>query len=479
MKSNTDDISVIKDNNNINISSSEQLIDSHHNQDDESLYKSSRSLFNRLFGKLEEGSLRGSILSLSILCVGVGCLSLPQRYSQIGIIIYSLLIIATAIVTIWSLKMIVEAGRKANLTEYSSVILHYCGHKWGKAADIIIIIYIFGVLIVYQIVIYQMLGAFVFQIRSDIKEEYNNDINKFYKKSFWGDFLFKSAVMLSISVIIIFPLNIQKNISKLRYASFVGIASLIIIVLVLIIQLPDYLSYNFSKPETKINIIDFSNYFKSPNFFFFKAAGTIFYAFSSHYGIFPIYERLKNHNERRINKVINRSIIIICIFFITIGVVGYLTDPVNTHDLIIKRDNLYNGVDYIMTICRLFVVIVLFAKIPNNYNSMRISLFNIFIKSNENEEISLKTNLCLTIPVTLITAFVGVLYDKIDNIISFLGGFCASLISFILPAIIYFKSNNVRILSMKGFSAICLFGIMSLFGLTSATLSFIDFIKNE
>lgn len=458
----------------VDVSKCEDLLNNN-----EEISRNNRSFFNRFFGKLQEGSLRSSILSLIILCVGLGCLSLPQRYSQIGIVIYSLLIITTAIITTWSLKIVIEAGRKANLTEYSNVILHYCGKKWERTADIIIIIFIYGVLIVYQIVIYQLLGALVFELKPGFNKEYKNDITNFYENSIWGNFWFKLIVMFSISVVIIFPLNIQKNISKLRYASFLGIFSLIVIILVLIIQLPDYISYNSSKSETNINIVDFSNFFKPPNFFFFKAIGTIFYSFSSHYGIFPIYKLLKNNSERRINKVINRSVIIICILFITIGIIGYFTDPVNTHDLIIKRNYIFDGIDYIMSICRLLVIIVLAAKIPNIYSSMRTSLLNILLRKDDRPEINLKINLCLTIPVTFTSTIIGIFYDRVDSIISFLGGFCATFISFIIPAIIYFKSNNIPIISMKGISVIGLYSIMSILGLASATLSFIDFIKKE
>ena len=111
-----------------------------------------RSIFNRFFGKLEPGSMRGSILSLSILSVGVGCLSLPQRVGQMSILLCSIEIILSGIAAIWTLEKIIDAGRKAGLTEYSKTIIHYCGEKWGKFADISIIIYIFGIMIVYQII---------------------------------------------------------------------------------------------------------------------------------------------------------------------------------------------------------------------------------------------------------------------------------------------------------------------------------------
>ncbi len=82
----------------------------------------------------------------------------------------------------------------------------------------------------------------------------------------------------------------------------------------------------------------------------------------------------------------------------------------------------------------------------------------------------------LTLPLTLLTAFIGASYDKIDNFISFLGGFCSTTVSFFFPAFIYIVSNKLPLRHPKSVVVILIFGIMSLIGIASGTKSFIQFI---
>ena len=227
-----------------------------------------------------------------------------------------------------------------------------------------------------------MIGAFIYEISPSLQSQFNNDIELYYNDSIWGEFWFKSATMLGISAILLFPLNIQRNISKLRYSSIFGMFCLLLITIVIVYQTPRYYEYNQTLPGSEINWYDVSKAFTS-EMLFFKGTATLFYAYSCHYGAFPIYEKLYNNNERRTNKVLISSIIIDAIFYLTVGICGYITQPMNTPDIIIKRNKIPNESDILMTSCRILMCFTLIAKIPANYNSLRLSLFNLFFKNSE------------------------------------------------------------------------------------------------
>jgi amino acid permease len=53
-------------------------------------------------------------------------------------------------------------------------------------------------------------------------------------------------------------------------------------------------------------------------------------------------------------------------------------------------------------------------------------------------------NIYITIPTILISTIVAVLYDKILNYISILGGFCSVVIAFIFPG----KGTLIKVFSM-------------------------------
>ena len=70
--------------------------------------KSSRPFFDRAFGKLEKGSIRGSIFSLCSAAIGGGILSLPYMFCLSGYVTGAILIVIGTIAGIWSNLLLAE-----------------------------------------------------------------------------------------------------------------------------------------------------------------------------------------------------------------------------------------------------------------------------------------------------------------------------------------------------------------------------------
>lgn len=112
----------------------------------------SRSMCNRYFSKMNPGSLRSSIFSLSILCIGIGCLTLPKKIEQLSIVIGIITICLCAFSTFLTVNIIIKAGIKKRLTVYSKVVEAYLGRTCCIIFEINQMIYLFGLLISYQII---------------------------------------------------------------------------------------------------------------------------------------------------------------------------------------------------------------------------------------------------------------------------------------------------------------------------------------
>ena len=111
-------------------------------------------------------------------------------------------------------------------------------------------------------------------------------------------------------IILISPICLLKDISKMRFVSTLGICALIYSILVIMIETPwfyiYYLDniYNENDPTTHANWFDMSKGFtKELNFF--KGIATIFFDYACHQGVFPVYKCLKNNTEKRINNLLN------------------------------------------------------------------------------------------------------------------------------------------------------------------------------
>lgn len=118
-----------------------------------------RSIYQRIFGRVDPGSIRGSIFNLAILSLGSGCLALPQKFGQMSIIVSLIDILLAGIAAYWTLNLMIIASEKYKIYNYSELVYHTYGRGLSLVLDITMLVYIFGVMILYQVI-----GIFLYLI---------------------------------------------------------------------------------------------------------------------------------------------------------------------------------------------------------------------------------------------------------------------------------------------------------------------------
>ena len=71
---------------------------------------------------MKEGSIQGSVFTLSSLALGTGAFALPIRCTQIGCFWLSLSIILIAFITFWVLSNLIKSARSVHGEEYSTSV---------------------------------------------------------------------------------------------------------------------------------------------------------------------------------------------------------------------------------------------------------------------------------------------------------------------------------------------------------------------
>jgi hypothetical protein len=113
---------------------------------------SRRSLTERFFSKIEAGSLRGSIFAMSSLALGTGCLALPLQFKNMSLFLALIVVVLSGLAAYWSLSIMIISSIKHKSHDYSKLVFHVYGKCFSMILDITILIYIFGVLISYQVI---------------------------------------------------------------------------------------------------------------------------------------------------------------------------------------------------------------------------------------------------------------------------------------------------------------------------------------
>lgn len=400
-----------------------------------------RSLLHKMFGPMEAGSVRGSIFAISSLALGTGCLSLPIRFTQMGMAWGLVFLTIAGGIAYWTLTLMIKAAQKSKEKDYSRLVKDCLGKGPAVFLDCVILLYIFGVLISYQVIIYSLIGRVYFYFSG------KEGTFETFEANTWLTPVFKFPIMLGMCVILI-PMCLLKDISKMRFTSLFSIASLIYVIIVIIAQSPSYYS-NFlekkkSDPSINANFYDLTKAF-GYNLIFFPCLATLFFSFTCHAGAFPVYKTLQNPVSRRMNKVFRRSILLDLFIYYCVGICGFLTAPVNAPPLIIYREPLGNS-DILMTIGKIGMCLNLMLSTPANYNAFRISFFEVVWGEDTIGDLK---NYLVTIPVLLITTIIGALYSDIIAYITLLGGFCSVIITFLFPGLLYVKNNGLGLTHWK------------------------------
>ena len=109
-----------------------------------------RTCIKRTFGKMNPGSLRGSIFNLCILSLGTGLLAIPQKIGYMSVILSPFIIILSGIANYWSLNILVNMSIKFNLKTYESIVNKLLGNKLRIFLGIIMSINQSGIIIFYH-----------------------------------------------------------------------------------------------------------------------------------------------------------------------------------------------------------------------------------------------------------------------------------------------------------------------------------------
>ena len=428
--------------------------------------------FKRILHPIQYGSLRGSIFGLSSMCLEASAMILALRCQQFGLINYLIFILLGGFLAYSCLVMMIKAGKNIKEKNYSKVVKTILGKKVGVYVDINIALYLFGALISFMVIIYQLIGAVVYDIMrlagNESAKEYESFID--FKDKYWRETKYlKFPIMFGVTLLVL-PLCLLKDISKMRIPSLIGVLALVYSIIVVVVESFFYLFNEHWDERNEMNWYNPKRAFSyEEGIPFFGGLSTVFYLYSCHAGAFPVYKSLRNNTTRRIKKVFQRSILLdICIYF-CIAAASFLTEPFDKIDIILYRDNLKNfQKDYFILIAKIGIIFNLFFSTPANYAALRLSVFEL-IWGNPN--ITKIKNIIVTVVLLSIITLIGALYDEILEYIELLGGFCSVVFCILIPGLIYAKNDYIKKTKLKKYGIIVLVAFITAFGYTSGILT--------
>ncbi|KAF7664484.1 hypothetical protein LDENG_00176170 [Lucifuga dentata] len=456
-----------------------------------------------------------SVFNLSNAIMGSGILGLSFAMANTGIVLFTVLLIAVAILSLYSVHLLLVTAK-----EGGSLIYEKLGERafgWpGKMAA-------FGSIIMQNI---GAMSSYLFIVKYELPEVIRAFLGLEEISGEW--YLNGNYLVVFVSIGIILPLSLLKNLGYLGYTSGFSLSCMVFFLGVVIYkktQLPcplpffyhhsSNLSMNASDMQGLYSLhnnsahMDFSRADISPAFldsydphhtsgihmephpddeemckpkYFVFNSQTAYtvpilaFAFVCHPEVLPIYSELKDRSRKKMQTVSNLSILAMLIMYMLSALFGYLTFYDNVEAELLHTFTKVYKFDTMLLLVRLAVLTAVTLTVPIVLFPIRSSITTLLFSGREFNWIR---HMLIAAAILAFNNMLVIFVPTIRDIFGFIGSSAATLLIFILPAAFYLrlvKSLPFRSPQKIGAAMFLVMGIVFMIG--SLSLIVLDWIHN-
>uniref|UniRef100_A0A674E2K2 Sodium-coupled neutral amino acid symporter 2 n=1 Tax=Salmo trutta TaxID=8032 RepID=A0A674E2K2_SALTR len=398
-----------------------------------------------------------SVFNLGNAIMGSGILGLSYAMANTGIALFVILLVAVSIFSLYSVHLLLKTAN-----EGGSLVYEQLGYKaFGMPGK---------------------LAASISITMQNIGEWYVN-----------GDYL-----VILVSVIIILPLSLLRNLGYLGYTSGFSLLCMVFFLIVVIYKkfqipcpyIPDMdVILNETVSKVLNNTVGFLNTTSvvynedvcTPKYFVFNsqtvyAVPILTFAFVCHPAVLPMYEELKDRSRRKMQGVANVSFLAMFIMYLLAALFGYLTFNVHVESELLHTYSKVYKSDVVLLIVRLAVLTAVTLTVPVVLFPIRTSVNQLLCAS---KEFSWIRHTIITVVLLACTNCLVIFVPTIRDIFGFIGASAAAMLIFILPSAFYIKlvkKEPMKSVQKIGASIFLCSGFFVMIG--SLTLITLDWINN-
>ncbi|XP_055019121.1 sodium-coupled neutral amino acid symporter 2-like, partial [Boleophthalmus pectinirostris] len=391
--------------------------------------------------------------------------------------LYSILLVAVAIFSLYSVHLLLKTANEGGALVYEQLGYKAFGMPGKLAASCSITMQNIGAMSSYLFIVkYELPLVIKAFIGTSNDEWYTN-----------GDYL-----VLIVSLVIILPLSLLKNLGYLGYTSGLSLLCMVFFLIVVIIkkfQIPcpllpmddemvnETLSRVYHATQSHLNSTfpHFNHTTKddedvcTPKYFVINsqtvyAVPILTFAFVCHPAILPMYEELKDRSRKKMQNVANVSFMSMFVMYLLAALFGYLT--FNTHvepELLHTYSKAYKF-DVVLLIVRLAVLTAVTLTVPVVLFPIRTSVNQLMCAS---KEFSWVRHTIITFVLLAGTNALVIFVPTIRDIFGFIGASAAAMLIFILPSAFYIKlvkKESMKSMQKMGATAFLILGFIVMIG---------------
>ena len=242
--------------------------------------------------------------AVNLICniFGGALLVLPTTMVNMSVIPGSIFVLIMGFCSTASMAMLILSARSVSKYTYKDLLTSAFNDKAGKAFDIVLMLYTYGILVEYA------------RILADTMPSAMTDLVG--HDGVWSHQLF----WLGISFVIFWALSSLRRFSELKISSYLGVATIFYAVFLVITR---YFMGTYSPPgQGGLNRPNIPWFRLSTDFF--KGIPVLSVSYSCHYNIAPFYREMKDRTAKKYLKAVLAAIPVISVSYIFVGITGVL-----------------------------------------------------------------------------------------------------------------------------------------------------------
>uniref|UniRef100_UPI0037E91424 sodium-coupled neutral amino acid transporter 4 n=1 Tax=Semicossyphus pulcher TaxID=241346 RepID=UPI0037E91424 len=455
-----------------------------------------------------------SVFNLSNAIMGSGILGLSYAMANTGIVLFLILLVGVAILSLYSVHLLLMTSK-----EGGSLIYEKLGERafgWpGKMAA-------FGSIIMQNI---GAMSSYLFIVKYELPEVIRAFLGLEKISGEW--YMDGNYLVVIVSIGIILPLSLLKNLGYLGYTSGFSLTCMVFFLGVVIYkktQLPCPLPFFYHHSNHSMNGSDVTGLYPqlnssaqmdfsradvspavhgtqdahhstgvhvephpddeemcTPKYFVFNSQTAytvpiLAFAFVCHPEVLPIYSELKDRTRKKMQNVSNLSILTMLIMYMLSALFGYLTFYDNVEAELLHTFTKVYKFDTMLLLVRLAVLTAVTLTVPIVLFPIRSSITTLLFSG---REFSWTRHMLIAAAILAFNNMLVIFVPTIRDIFGFIGSSAATMLIFILPAAFYLrlvKTVPLRSPQKIGAAIFLVVGIVFMIG--SLSLIVLDWIHN-
>lgn len=418
-----------------------------------------------------------SIFNLSNAIMGSGILGLAFAMSNTGIILFIILLVFIAILSAYSIHLLLKSAGVVGIRAYEQLGYRAFGHPGKVLAACIITVHNIGAM-----------SSYLFIVKSELPLVIQAFLGKQEATEEW--FLDGNYLIIIVSVLVILPLALMKQLGYLGYTSGFSLSCMVFFLISVI-----YKKFNISCPlgdehpnmtligkdliainetedscEAKLFTVNSQTAYTIP---------ILAFAFVCHPEVLPIYTELRDASKKRMQRVANISILAMFVMYLLTALFGYLTFYAAVESELLHTYSRVDPLDTLILCVRLAVLVAVTLTVPVVLFPIRRALLQIlFPEKPFHWARHIGIAFCLIFLVNVLVIFV----PSIRDIFGLIGATSAPSLIFILPGIFYIRivpKDQEPLMSRAKIQAACFAALGFIFMVMSLSFIIIDWVTGE